>query len=123
LNVLTELIVGYALPGRPIAMMMFKAWGYVSVYQAVGLTADFKLGYYMKIPPRPLFWAQLIASIVALTTQLGVQAWMFAHIKSMCTSDADNNFTCLDIAVFGTASILWGVIPCVSSTSHLCALC
>ena len=24
LNVITELIVGYALPGKPIAMMMFK---------------------------------------------------------------------------------------------------
>ena len=24
LNVVTELIVGYALPGKPIAMMMFK---------------------------------------------------------------------------------------------------
>jgi hypothetical protein len=29
LNVVTELIVGYALPGRPIAMMMFKTWGYI----------------------------------------------------------------------------------------------
>jgi ABC-type antimicrobial peptide transport system permease subunit len=26
LNVLTELIVGYAVPGHPIAMMMFKTW-------------------------------------------------------------------------------------------------
>ena len=24
LNVITELIIGYALPGRPVAMMMFK---------------------------------------------------------------------------------------------------
>lgn len=24
LNVITELVIGYALPGRPIAMMMFK---------------------------------------------------------------------------------------------------
>lgn len=29
LNVITELIIGYALPGRPIAMMMFKTWGYI----------------------------------------------------------------------------------------------
>jgi hypothetical protein len=26
LNVITELIIGYALPGRPVAMMMFKTW-------------------------------------------------------------------------------------------------
>ena len=29
LNVITELIIGYALPGRPLAMMLFKTWGYV----------------------------------------------------------------------------------------------
>ena len=29
LNVVTELIIGYALPGRPLAMMLFKTWGYV----------------------------------------------------------------------------------------------
>ena len=29
LNVITELIVGYMLPGKPIAMMMFKTWGYI----------------------------------------------------------------------------------------------
>ena len=27
LNVIAELIIGYALPGRPLAMMMFKTWG------------------------------------------------------------------------------------------------
>jgi ABC-type microcin C transport system permease subunit YejB len=26
LNVITELIVGYAVPGHPIAMMLFKTW-------------------------------------------------------------------------------------------------
>ena len=29
LNVITELIVGYALPGRPLAMMIFKTFGYI----------------------------------------------------------------------------------------------
>lgn len=114
LNVITELIVGYALPGRPIAMMMFKTWGYIAMAQGLTLTSDFKLGHYMKIPPRPMFWAQIVASIVALTTQLGVQAWMFTNIKGMCTSDADNGFICLSTTVFGTASIIWGVISYVA---------
>ena len=29
LNVITELIIGYMLPGKPLAMMLFKVWGYV----------------------------------------------------------------------------------------------
>ena len=50
LNVITELIIGYALPGKPIAMMMFKTWGYITMSQALLFTSDFKLGHYMKIP-------------------------------------------------------------------------
>ena len=45
-----ELIIGYALPGRPIAMMMFKTYGYTTMTQALQFTSDFKLGHYMKVP-------------------------------------------------------------------------
>jgi OPT family oligopeptide transporter len=110
LNVITELIVGYALPGRPIAMMMFKTWGYIAMAQGLTLSSDFKLGHYMKIPPRPMFWAQIVASLVALTTQLGVQAWMFSNITNMCHDGVRDGFTCPYTTVFGTASIIWGVI-------------
>ena len=50
LNVIAELIVGYVLPGRPIAMMMFKTYGYITMYQALQFASDFKLGHYMKVP-------------------------------------------------------------------------
>ena len=91
-------------------MMMFKTWGYIAMAQGLNLSSDFKLGHYMKIPPRPMFWAQIIASIVALTTQLGVQTWMFSNIEGMCTKQASNGFICPNTTVFGTASIIWGVI-------------
>lgn len=110
LNVITELIVGYALPGRPIAMMMFKTWGYMTMSQALQFTSDFKLGHYMKVPPRPMFWSQVLATIVAGTTQLGVQAWMFTNIEDMCSPTQKDNFVCAGTEVFGTASIVWGVI-------------
>jgi hypothetical protein len=55
----------YALPGRPVAMMLFKTWGYIvwlrlpdvlttansfpkTMAQALSFTSDFKLGHYMK---------------------------------------------------------------------------
>ena len=38
-------------------------------------TADFKLGHYMKVPPRPMFWCQIVATMIAGTVQLAVQAW------------------------------------------------
>jgi OPT oligopeptide transporter protein len=65
LNVITELIIGYALPGRPIAMMMFKTWDFISM--ALQFTSDFKLGHYMKIPHRPMFFCQVAATMLAGT--------------------------------------------------------
>ncbi|KAJ7042920.1 oligopeptide transporter [Mycena alexandri] len=110
LNVITELIIGYALPGHPIAMMMFKTWGYITMAQALTFTSDFKLGHYMKIPPRTMFTAQVIATIIAGTVQLGVQAWMFTNIEGMCELHQKDGFRCPNTVVFGTASIVWGVI-------------
>lgn len=110
LNVITELIIGYALPGRPIAMMMFKTWGYITMAQALNFTSDFKLGHYMKIAPRPMFWAQVAATAVAGTVQLGVQAWMFSNIEGICSPKQKDGFICPGTQVFGTASIIWGAI-------------
>ncbi|KAF9029865.1 OPT oligopeptide transporter protein-domain-containing protein [Rhodocollybia butyracea] len=110
LNVITELIIGYALPGNPISMMLFKTWGYMSMSQALNFAQDLKLGHYMKIPPRTMFFAQTFATIVAGTVQLGVQAWMFSNINGMCDRHQPDGFTCVSTRVFGTASIVWGVI-------------
>jgi OPT family small oligopeptide transporter len=129
LNVITELIIGYGLPGRPLAMMMFKTWGYITMAQALQFTSDFKLGHYMKIPPRcvppdpcskyrslihahfrSMFFAQVVAAAVTGTAQLGVQAWMFSNIPNMCSPDQKDGFICPSTEVFGTASIIWGVI-------------
>jgi len=110
LNVITELIIGFILPGHPIAMMMFKTWGYITMTQALTFASDFKLGHYMKIAPRSMFWSQVIATIVAGTVQLGVQAWMFTNIPDICSPSQKDGFICPSTEVFGTASIIWGVI-------------
>jgi OPT family oligopeptide transporter len=112
LNVVTEMIIGYALPGRPIAMMVFKTWGYITMNQALIFTTSFKLGHYMKIPHRPMFWCQIVATVIAGTVQLGVQAWMFSNIKDICSSNQPDGFTCPTTTVFGTASIIVSYRSC-----------
>ncbi|KAJ7026138.1 small oligopeptide transporter [Mycena alexandri] len=110
LNVITELLVGFLLPGRPVAMMMFKTYGYITMSRAIQFTADFKLGHYMKVPPRPMFWCQVVATLIAGTVQLGVQTWMFSHIPDICSPTQKDNFICAPTQVFGTASVVWGLI-------------
>ena len=51
LNVLTEFIIGYMLPGRPLAMMMFKTYGYITMSQALFFLQDLKLGRELPLFP------------------------------------------------------------------------
>ncbi|KAG0263991.1 hypothetical protein DFQ27_001524 [Actinomortierella ambigua] len=74
LNVITELVCGYMLPGKPIANMVFKCYGYMAMYQCTVLLQDLKLGHYMKIPPRSLFaaqfWGTIVGGVFNFATQL-----------------------------------------------------
>lgn len=60
LNIITEYIMGIIYPGRPIANVCFKTYGYISMTQAISFLNDFKLGHYMKIPPKSMFLVQVI---------------------------------------------------------------
>lgn len=106
LNVIAELIIGYALPGRPLAMMMFKTWCYITMLQAIGFTSDFKLGHYMKIPPRSMFSCQVVATIISGTSQLVMQAWLFSNVEDLCSPTQKEGFICPSTSVFGNASVV-----------------
>lgn len=110
LNMISELIIGFMLPGRPIAMMIFKTTMYMITYQGIQFIQDQKLAHYMKIPPRQVFLAQVFATAVGGCVQLAVQDWAFSNIDQICTDDQKDKFTCANYTVFGTASIIWGLI-------------
>ena len=105
-----EFIVGYAQPGKPLAMMMFKTYGYITMAQALGFVADLKLGHYMKIPPRTMFAAQSVATLYSCAVQVFVLEWGLTNIPNVCTEDQANKFTCPNGRVFFNASIIWGLI-------------
>lgn len=62
LNVITELVIGYLYPGKPLANVTFKTYGYISMSQALTFLTDFKLGHYMKIPPKSMFLVQVLTT-------------------------------------------------------------
>ncbi|KAF9929288.1 hypothetical protein FBU30_001718 [Linnemannia zychae] len=63
-HVITELICGFMFPGKPIANITFKCYGYMSIWQCKELLSDLKLGVYMKIPPRSMFAAQVWGTVI-----------------------------------------------------------
>ncbi|KAH8513187.1 hypothetical protein H0E87_006466 [Populus deltoides] len=111
LNIITEYIIGYIYPGYPVANMCFKVYGYISMTQAITFLQDFKLGHYMKIPPRTMFMAQVVGTIIACITYLGTAWWLLETITDICDSTAsDSVWTCPSDHVFYDASVIWGLI-------------
>eukprot|EP00249_Psilotum_nudum_P008390 c21241_g1_i1 orf=256-2487(-) len=113
LNVITEYLMGYILPGKPLANVCFKVYGYMSMSQAVSFLADFKLGHYMKIPPRSMFMVQIIGTIVAGTVNMGVAWWLLNSIKNICDTSVlpiNSPWTCPSDRVFFDASVIWGLV-------------
>ncbi|KAL1980072.1 hypothetical protein VTN96DRAFT_4691 [Rasamsonia emersonii] len=85
LNVLSPFLGGLMIPGRPIAIMVFKVYSTIVLGQAQTYTGDMKLAHYMKIPPRTVFSCQLVATIWAAFVQIAVMNWTLDHINQVCT--------------------------------------
>ncbi|KAI6701576.1 hypothetical protein NL676_015900 [Syzygium grande] len=113
LNIITEYIMGFILPGRPIANVCFKTYGYISMAQAISFLSDFKLGHYMKLPPRSMFLVQFIGTILAGTINIAVAWWLLNSVTNICQDDLlppDSPWTCPGDRVFFDASVIWGLV-------------
>ncbi|KAJ3025234.1 UNVERIFIED_CONTAM: hypothetical protein HDU68_007351 [Siphonaria sp. JEL0065] len=64
LKAVSELISGLLFPGDILAVMTFKTLSSVAMSQGLVLVSDMKLGHYLKIPPRSLFLAQFVGSVL-----------------------------------------------------------
>ncbi|CAN1226906.1 Oligopeptide transporter 7, partial [Linum perenne] len=113
LNVITEFVIGYLYPGFPVANVCFKVYGYISMKQAILFLQDFKLGHYMKIPPRDMFKAQVAGTVIAAFVHLGTAWWLMSTIPDLCDRSLlppESPWTCPSDHVFYDASVVWGLI-------------
>ncbi|GJZ66319.1 oligopeptide transporter 4-like protein [Tanacetum coccineum] len=112
LNIITEYAMGLIYPGKPIANVCFKTYGYMSMLQAISFLSDFKLGHYMKIPPRSMFLVQFLGTIIAGTVNLCVAWYLLSNIDNICHPGAtsDSPWTCPIDHVFFDASVIWGLV-------------
>ncbi|PON59621.1 Tetrapeptide transporter [Parasponia andersonii] len=109
LNIITEYVMGIIYPGRPIANVSFKTYGYMSMSQAISFLSDFKLGHYMKIPPRSMFLVQFIGTMLAGTVNMSVAWWLLNTVPNIC-HDGNDTWACPSDNVFFDASVIWGLV-------------
>ncbi|EXV01840.1 OPT oligopeptide transporter [Metarhizium robertsii] len=110
LNVVTEMIFGYMLPGRPVAMMLFKSWGYMLSSNGLDYISNMKIGHYMKVPPRSMFAAQAFAVVWLAVVQTCTYNFLLGNIEGICTEDQAQGLTCPNARTFYNSSVIWGVI-------------
>ncbi|KAK4439468.1 Oligopeptide transporter 3 [Sesamum alatum] len=112
-DIIAQFIIGYILPGKPIANLLFKIYGRISTIHALSFLADLKLGHYMKIPPQCMYTAQLVGTLVSGTVNLAVAWWMLGSIENICDVEAlhpESPWTCPKFRVTFDASVIWGLI-------------
>ncbi|KAK2640110.1 hypothetical protein Ddye_027905 [Dipteronia dyeriana] len=86
------------IPGKPLANVAFKTYGYISMAQALNFLSDFKL---------------LVGTIVASTVYFCTSWWLFTSIDHICDESllpVGSPWTCPGDEVFYNASIIWGVV-------------
>ncbi len=108
LNVLTEFVIGLMIPGQTIAVMAFKSLGTNTIIQALSLTADLKLGHYMKINPVHMVAAQLYGTIVGAIVNTAVSLWAETILSNVLFIHGEwkaNGFQ-----TFYSAGAIWGAI-------------
>ncbi|KAK4711736.1 hypothetical protein R3W88_006249 [Solanum pinnatisectum] len=113
LNVITEYIIRYLYPGYPIANMCFKVYGYISMKQGLTFLKDLKLGHFMNIPPRVMFMAQVVGTLISAFAHLGISWWLMNSVPNICDRallPQESPWTCPADHVFYDASVVWGLI-------------
>ncbi|TPX71960.1 hypothetical protein CcCBS67573_g06031 [Chytriomyces confervae] len=128
LNVMSEFLIGLLLPGRISAVMAFKTFSYMAMYQGLYLVADLKLGHYLKVPPRVMFMAQLVSTIAGALVSTGTAAAIyesfgkidkpvsaefpagFQWLMQVQANDPASGWSSNNYNTFLSAGAIWGAI-------------
>jgi hypothetical protein len=98
------------IPGRPIATILFKSWGYMLSYNGLQYVQDMKTSHYMKIPLRYMFAAQCFAVIWLSFIQITTYKFLRGNLTGICTADQAQGLTCPGAHTFYNASVICGIV-------------
>ncbi|KAM0747315.1 OPT-domain-containing protein [Meredithblackwellia eburnea MCA 4105] len=109
INSISQLIASYCLPGNAVGIMIFKTYAGATQTTAMQSIQGFKIGHYMKIPPRTNFIMQCLATSVGALAQLGVKDIVMSS-PDACLPTNTNHLTCPQAKAMFSSSIIWGLM-------------
>ncbi|KAK7205942.1 OPT oligopeptide transporter protein-domain-containing protein [Myxozyma melibiosi] len=108
-NMLGTILGGYMAPGNGLACVFIRAFGFCVDDQAETYVGDQKLAHYAKLPPRAVFRAQCVATVVQVFVTAG--AVELAHgIEDFCSWDQGSRFYCAWSHSIYSGTLLFGVV-------------
>lgn len=113
MGTISNMLMGYLYPGRPIALLVFESFCTSTLVTTIGFLSEFKLGHYMKIPPKSMFVAQVIASMVATLVSLGTNWWILLTVDHICDPKhlpKGSPWTCPVQSMINNNSVSWGLV-------------
>ncbi|EPQ31156.1 uncharacterized protein PFL1_01344 [Pseudozyma flocculosa PF-1] len=116
LNVISEFVIGYIMPGNPIGNVLFKIMAYMSLAQALDLLTDLKCGHYLKVPPKHMFVSQLVGTAIGCVVNLVVvniildPASGYRGFLDGTVEDPSGQWDGRKVHIFFSASVIWGLI-------------
>lgn len=99
------------LAGNQLGNSVFKCYSYMALYQCLNLTQGFKLGHYMKVPPRKIFIMVLYGTLLGAAVNLEVLHWILTYNRqALFDADMRSGWSFRNLDLFFSASLLWGSI-------------
>lgn len=109
---LSELMAGGMFPGNPAAVLACMTFGRQVLEQNLNLISDYKFGFYMKVPEKEMFWAQVYGTLLGPFVNYGVMRLVIDRIGADILTGATHSTAWLALKTrnYYSLSVLWGVL-------------
>lgn len=109
---ISELIAGALFPGNPSAVLVCMTYGRQILEQNLNLISDYKFGFYMKVPEKEMFWAQVYGTLVGPFVNYGVMRLIIDNIgkDTLLGIVKSNSWYAVKTKNYYSLSVLWGIL-------------
>ncbi|KAK3324932.1 oligopeptide transporter OPT family [Apodospora peruviana] len=109
---LSELVAGGLFHGNPSAVLVSMTYGHTVLEQSLNLLSDYKFGFYMKIPEKEMFWAQLYGTLLGPFVNYSFMRIIIDQLGAAMSTITNNNSSwhALRTKNYYSISVLWGVL-------------
>ncbi|KAJ2957088.1 hypothetical protein NQZ79_g7145 [Umbelopsis isabellina] len=113
-GVFNELLFGYMAPGlHPTVSLFYRCLAAETWYRAQSILLDMKLGHYMMIPPRLVFFSQVFGTFLGSPVNYAVIRWVVATKRPYLDgtmTDPNGQYSGQQAKSYYTSSTQYGLI-------------